>query len=58
MYSTFDNLAATHPNGQFWKVDKMDSLADKYDVSSLPTFVVIQEGKPTRQVVGTNKKKL
>ncbi|KAM5541766.1 hypothetical protein V8D89_004495 [Ganoderma adspersum] len=42
---TFEQLASQYPNGVFLKVDvdKVPPIAQKYQVTAMPTFVVIRE---------------
>ena len=39
-------------------VDKAEELARDYNVSSLPSFFLIKEGKNVNQVIGANESKL
>ena len=37
-------------------VDESPELADQYGVQSIPTFIVVREGKATQRLVGTQSK--
>ena len=49
-------LSKATPNVQFFKVnvDKAEELASSFDIQSLPTFVLLQNGKEVGRVEGAN----
>ncbi|KAF8860961.1 thioredoxin-like protein [Acephala macrosclerotiorum] len=56
----FSRLAYGHPKLLFAKidVDKQDSLAKEYIVTSIPTFVVLQNGKVVNRIERANEREL
>lgn len=57
MVSTIDELAA-ESNNKVVKVDveKLPQVASRYDVSSIPAFIVFDSGEVTERFVGTQEK--
>lgn len=55
-----DGMTSRYPNIGFYKVDvdKEASIARKYDVHAMPTFVVFRNGKPIETIVGADVKKI
>ena len=53
-----DEIAAENPNIKVGKinVDEEQELAAKFSVMSIPTMVVVKEGKPVNQSVGAMPK--
>ncbi|XP_952889.1 thioredoxin, putative [Theileria annulata] len=53
----FEELAKEHPNLVFVKVnvDNLQELAQKYNVTSLPTFKVFKSGQVQGEFLGANK---
>ena len=39
-------------------VDEIDDISSKYNISSLPTFIVLTDGIETSRLVGSDPKKL
>lgn len=56
----FDALATEHPSLLFVKVnvDKLQELAQKYNVTSLPTFKVFKSGQVLGEFLGASKEGL
>eukprot|EP00461_Guttulinopsis_vulgaris_P004780 UN04782 len=52
-------LAQEYPQVAFYNIDfdEFDELADKYDVTSLPSFLFFKNGKKAHMFVGVNKEK-
>lgn len=53
-------MAATHTNATFCKldIDELEDIADTYDVSSLPTFMVFVDGVEKTKIVGSKLEKI
>lgn len=60
MAPIFSRLAYGHPKLLFAKidVDKQDSVAKEYKITSMPTFVVLQNGKVVNRIEGANEREL
>lgn len=60
--TTYLSMSQKYTNVLFLKVDveMNDELADKYSVSSMPTFILLEKGnyKPIGVITGANKDKL
>jgi thioredoxin 1 len=58
----YETMSEKYTNTLFLKVDVMEleDLADKYSVSSMPTFILFETGnyKPIATITGANKDKL
>jgi thioredoxin 1 len=56
----YEKLAAFYPNGIFLSIDtdKVSKVAMSYSVSSLPTFLVFQNGKYAVMLKGANPQRL
>lgn len=39
-------------------VDKMDSIAERYRVTAMPTLILLQYGKEVARIVGVDKEKI
>lgn len=54
------NLAGKHPNVVFLKVDidEAKDVAARWNISSVPTFYFIKDGKELDKVVGADKSAL
>ena len=53
-----DEIAETNENVKVVKidVDKNAELAEKYDVMSIPTIVIIKDGQPVKEFIGLTPK--
>ncbi|MBI5022830.1 MAG: thioredoxin [Candidatus Magasanikbacteria bacterium] len=58
MLPIVEELAAAGQNFKVAKinVDEANDLAQKYEVMSIPTFIVFKNGKETERVMGTQAK--
>ena len=58
MAPVVDKLAEEHPEVRFGKVnvDEENELAEKFGIFSIPTFVVIENGKVKAQTAGARPK--
>jgi len=56
----FVRLSEIYTNAVFLKVDvdELEELASEYDISSLPTFLILKGGKKLDMIVGGNKEAL
>ena len=56
----FEELSKLYPNIEFAKVncDENLEICQEYEISSLPTFISIQNGKIVTRVTGSNKENL
>lgn len=56
----YEELASQYPSIKFWKVDidELSEIAEKFDVTSIPTFVILQNKRILKTVVGADLKSL
>lgn len=53
----YEELARTHTNIEFvkWDVDSADALTSQFEVSAIPTFILLEKSGKTYKVKGTVK---